>query len=643
MTKFEDIQKQAEKVWKTLENSSRPRIIVGAATCGRAAGAMELIDVINAELDRHGIEADVMQVGCIGMCYAEPLVDIVKPGKPRICYSNVTPEIIKAVIEDYLVKDNPRPDLAMGVFSDTPLFGIQPFWEQPMLKSQVRISLRNCGFIDAEKIDHYIARGGYAGFNRALGMDPQSVVDEIKESGLRGRGGAGFSTGQKWQFCRNSAGDKKYIICNADEGDPGAFMNRSLLEGDPHGVLEGMLIGAWAIGADEGYVYCRAEYPLAIKRLNKAIEQMEAYGLIGDNILGSGFNFHLHIKEGAGAFVCGEETALMASIEGKRGMPRPRPPFPANAGLWGKPTNINNVETWANAAIIMNKGGEWYTQYGNEKSRGTKTFALAGKVVRTGLIEVPMGTTLREIIFDIGGGVPDGKKFKAVQTGGPSGGCLPAEMLDLSVDYESLKAAGAIMGSGGMVVMDEDTCMVDVARYFLTFTQSESCGKCVPCRVGTKQMLDILQRICKGEGVPEDIPLLKKLGDHINAGALCALGQTAPNPVITTMQYFFNEYTDHIEKKKCTALACTGLLSFYIDPSRCIGCGICARNCPVECIAGDKKMVHVIDQEKCIKCGTCYEVCPKKVRAVTKLSGETMAVPAQPVPVAGKAGGSDKS
>ena len=638
--KFSEILEKAKTSWKTLDKAEKPQIIVGAATCGRAAGALEIIEVINAELARLGIDADVTQVGCIGICYAEPLVDIIKPGKPRICYSNVTPDTVRELLEAYLVNDDPRPELAMGTFGDKTIEGIPRFWEEPMLKPQVRIALRNCGIIDPEKIDHYIARGGYAGLHKALSFKPQQVIDEVKKSGLCGRGGAGFPTGLKWQFCADAPGDKKYIIFNADEGDPGAFMDRSLLEGDPHAVLEGMLIGAYAMGADEGYIYCRAEYPLAITRLQKAIEQMEAYGLIGDNILGTGFNFQCHIKEGAGAFVCGEETALMASIEGKRGMPRPRPPFPANAGLWGKPTNINNVETWANVSAIMQHDGDWYAGYGTKKSKGTKTFALAGKINRTGLIEVPMGLTLREIVYDIGGGIPDGKEFKAVQTGGPSGGCLPADKLDLPVDYESLKEAGAIMGSGGMVVMDQDTCMVDVARYFLTFTQSESCGKCVPCRVGTKQMLDILERICAGQGQPEDIALLERLGDHINAGALCALGQTAPNPVRTTMKYFYSEYTDHIEKKRCPALSCTELVSFYVDPAKCIGCGMCARNCPVECIAGGKKMVHVIDQEKCIKCGTCYEVCPKKVRAVTKVSGETLEVPAEPIPVTA---GSNKS
>jgi len=635
---FDRIHEKALKEWAALETPAKPRIIVGAGTCGRAAGANELIDAITVELERLNIDAAITQVGCIGICYAEPLVDIVKPGKPRICYANVTPEIVRELLQSYLVDDNPRADLAMGTLGEGSVEGIPNFWELPMLKPQVRIALRNCGIIDPESIDQYIARGGYSGFRKALEMEPQQVIDEIKKSGLRGRGGAGFSTGQKWQFCRDAKGDKKYIICNADEGDPGAFMNRSLLEGDPHSVLEGMLIGAYAMGSDEGYVYCRAEYPLAIERLEKALEQMKGYGLIGENVLGSSFNFSLHIKEGAGAFVCGEETALMASIEGKRGMPRPRPPFPAVSGLWGKPTNINNVETWATAANIMQHDGDWYAGYGTEKSKGTKTFALAGKINRTGLIEVPMGITLREIIYDIGGGVPNDKEFKAVQTGGPSGGCLPASMLDLSVDYESLKDAGAIMGSGGMVVMDEDTCMVDVARYFLTFTQSESCGKCVPCRVGTRQMLDILERICAGEGETEDIELLRRLSDHINAGALCALGQTAPNPVMTTMKYFFEEYTAHIEQKRCPALSCTNLIAFYIDPAKCIGCGACARNCPVECIAGGKKMVYVIDQEKCIKCGTCYEVCPKKVRAVTKVSGEKLQVPSEPVPVtAGKA------
>ncbi|MFQ6122720.1 MAG: NADH-quinone oxidoreductase subunit NuoF, partial [Dehalococcoidales bacterium] len=512
-------------------------------------------------LAQHNLEATITQVGCIGLCYNEPLVDIVKPNRPRICYSNVTPEIIPQLIEDYIINDNPRPDLALGTIGDGSVDGIPKLFELPMLKPQLRIALRNCGIIDPESINQYIARGGYSGLVKALGMTPEEVIEEIKKSGLRGRGGAGFPTGLKWEFCHKSPGKIKYLICNADEGDPGAFMDRSVLEGDPHAVLEGMLIGAYAIGATDGYIYVRAEYPLAIERLKLALQQMEEYGLIGDNILGSDLSFHLKIKEGAGAFVCGEETAMMASIEGKRGMPRPRPPFPAQSGLWGKPTNINNVETWANVSAILQRSGDWYANYGTEKSKGTKTFALAGKINRTGLIEVPMGITLQEIVYEIGGSIPDNKRFKAVQTGGPSGGCLPMSHLNRPVDYESLAEAGAIMGSGGMVIMDEDTCMVDVARYFLSFTQSESCGKCVPCRAGTKQMLDILENISRGRGRLEDIDLLLELSESIKAGSLCALGGTAPNPVLTTIRYFREEYEEHIKRHHCRAAVCRWLVS----------------------------------------------------------------------------------
>jgi len=630
---FDEIQKKAIAEWEALEHSDKPQIIVGTATCGRAAGALAVIDAINSELAKHNIEAPITHVGCIGICYAEPLVDIVKPGQPRICYSNVTPEIVPQLIADYIVNDNPRPDLALGTMGDESINGIPKFWDLPMLKPQVRIALRNCGIIDPDKINHYIARDGYSGLVKALAMTPEEVIEEMKKSGLRGRGGAGFPTGLKWEFCRKAPGTEKYIICNADEGDPGAFMDRSLLEGDPHSVLEGMLIGAYAMGASEGYIYCRAEYPLAIERLKLALNQMEEYGLVGDNILGSDFNFHVKIKEGAGAFVCGEETALIASIEGKRGMPKPRPPFPAQSGLWGKPTNINNVETWSNVSAILQHSGNWYASYGTEKSKGTKTFALAGKINRTGLIEVPMGITLREIIYGIGGGIPDGKEFKAVQTGGPSGGCLPASLLDLPVDYESLAEAGAIMGSGGMVVTDEDTCMVDFTRYFLSFTQTESCGKCVPCRVGTKKMLGILEDITKGKGKPEDVDMLLELSESIKAGSLCALGQTAPNPVLTTQRYFSEEYEAHTREKRCPALACTELIAFYILADKCQGCGICLRECPAQAISGGKKMVHIIDQSKCTRCGTCLEVCPARFSAVVKVSGEEIAVPSEPVPV----------
>jgi NADH-quinone oxidoreductase subunit F len=558
---FDEIQSQAIAEWEALERSDKPRILIGAATCGRAAGAMAVLEAINQELARHKIEALVTQVGCIGLCYAEPLVDIIKPNRPRICYPNVTPETVSQLIEDYIINDNPRPDLALGTIGEDGIEGIPKLFELPMLKPQVRVALRNCGIIDPENINHYIARDGYSGLVKVLGMAPEAVIDEVKKSGLRGRGGAGFPTGLKWEFCRKSPGTVKYVICNADEGDPGAFMDRSLLEGDPHAVLEGILIGACAIGASEGYIYIRAEYPLAIERLKLALSQMEDYGLLGENILGSDFSFHLKIKQGAGAFVCGEETALMASIEGRRGMPRSRPPFPAQSGLWGKPTNINNVETWGNVSAILQKGAEWYAGYGSEGSKGTKTFALAGKIVRTGLIEVPMGIPLQEIIYGIGGGIPDGKRFKAVQTGGPSGGCLPASMLNLPVDYESLTQAGSIMGSGGMVVMDEDTCMVDVAHYFLSFTQAESCGKCVPCRLGTKQMLDILNEITHGRGKLGDIDLLLSLGEQVKVGSLCGLGQTTPNPVLTTIRYFRDEYEEHIKRHHCRAAVCEGLVS----------------------------------------------------------------------------------
>lgn len=633
---FEETRKQAISQWKAIQNSLKPRILVGTGTCGIAAGAEDILETLRQELAKNSIEADIIQVGCIGLCYAEPLIEIVKPGMPGVFYGNLTTELMSEIVRDYLVADNPRPDLALGTRGEGTIDGIPRLFDLPVLKPQVRVALRNCGNIDPMDIQHYIANGGYQGLSKILNMKPQEVIDEIKKSGLRGRGGAGFPTGTKWQFCHDAPGTPKYIVCNADEGDPGAFMDRAVLEGDPHAVLEGMLIGAYAIGASEGYIYIRAEYPLAIQRLKVAMEQMEKCGLLGENILGSGFKFQLHIKEGAGAFVCGEETAMMASIEGNRGMPRSRPPFPAQSGLWGKPTNINNVETWANVSAIIQKGADWYASYGTEKSKGTKTFSLVGKVTRTGLIEVPMGITLREIIYGIGGGIREGKKFKAVQTGGPSGGCLPDSFLDSPVDYETLANAGSIMGSGGMVVTDEDTCMVDLARYFLTFTQLESCGKCIQCRWGTKQMLDILEDIVSGHGRDGDIELLLELGEAVKNGSLCALGGTAPNPVLTTIRYFRDEYEAHISEKRCPALACKAMISYYIDSEKCEGCGICARACPAEAIMGGKRMVHVIDQSKCIKCGSCLDVCPTKFSAVAKISGEPVAAPTEPVPVGSK-------
>jgi NADH-quinone oxidoreductase subunit F len=631
---FEEIKEQATLQWKAMQQSESIRILIGMGTCGRAAGAEDILDVLNREPAKQNIKTDILPVGCIGLCYAEPLVEVIKPGKPSVFYGNLTPELMSEIIADYLIDDNPRSDLALGTRGEGTLDGIPRLFELPVLKPQVRISLRNCGNIDPESINHYIANGGYEGLAKALRMKPQDVIDEIKKSGLRGRGGAGFPTGVKWQFCHDAPGNIKYVICNADEGDPGAFMDRALLEGDPHAVLEGILIGAYAIGAPEGYIYIRAEYPLAIQRLRIAIRQMEEYGLIGDDIMGSGFKFHIKIKEGAGAFVCGEETAMMASIEGRRGMPRSRPPFPAQSGLWGKPTNINNVETWSNVSAILAKGADWYAGYGTEKSKGTKNFSLAGKIVRTGLIEVPMGISLREIVYEIGGGIPEGKRLKAVQTGGPSGGFIPENLIDLPVDYESLAQAGSIMGSGGMVVIDEDTCMVDITKFFLNFTQAESCGKCIPCRWGTKQMLDILEDIGNGRGRPGDIELLQELAESVKDGSLCGLGQTAPNPVLTSIRYFRDEYEEHIVEKRCSAMQCQALISYYILPDKCQGCMICARNCPVQAIEGGKRMVHVIDQDKCINCGICLDVCPPKFSAVVKVSGTKPAnIPEKPVPV----------
>lgn len=583
-------------------------ILVCGGTACVASNSVKLQEAFQKALEDNGLSAAVklIQTGCHGFCENGPIVTIYPE---NTFYVHVKAGDAKDIVEQHIMKGEVVESLLyMDPVTET---RVQTNDEVPFYKKQVRRVLARCGLVDPENINEYIAMDGYQGLAKALTMEPQAVIDEVVASGLRGRGGAGFPTGKKWQFCRNAPGDKKYIICNADEGDPGAFMDRSVLEGDPHSVLEGMCIGGYAIGADEAYIYCRAEYPLAIHRLEVAIKQAEEIGLLGNNILGSGFNFKIHIKKGAGAFVCGEETALIASIEGRRGTPSPRPPFPANSGLWGKPTNNNNVETWANVASIIRNGASWFNSIGTKTSPGTKVFALTGKINNTGLAEVPMGITMREIIFEIGGGIPHGKAFKAVQIGGPSGGCLPEAMLDTPVDFDSLSGIGAMMGSGGLVVMDETTCMVDVAKFFVTFTQAESCGKCAPCREGTKRMLEILVRITKGQGTRRDFDLLQDLANNIKLSALCGLGQTAPNPVLSTIHYFGDEYRAHIENKECPAGVCADLLHYVIS-DECKGCGLCARNCPVHAISGQPKEKHVIDPQRCIKCGVCMSKCPFK-------------------------------
>ncbi len=571
---------------------------VGYASCGIAAGASEVYEALEESLEEHDVDVDLDQVGCIGMCHNEPIVEV-EDEEGNYKYGNIEEDDVDTLVEKHLIEGNPYEDKLIS----------WPGEQYDYFSKQKKVVLRNSGIIDPESIEEYIERDGYEALEKALEMDPDDIIQEVKDSNLRGRGGAGFPTGKKWEFVKGSEGDEKYLVCNADEGDPGAFMDRSLLEGDPHAVLEGMIIGAYATGATHGYIYCRAEYPLALERLEIAIEKAKEEGFLGEDILGSGFSFDIQIKEGAGAFVCGEETALMNSIEGERGMPDPRPPFPAQSGLFGEPTNINNVETWANIPWIIRNGAEEFSSIGTDASGGTKVFALAGKVERGGLVEVPIGTTLEEIIFEIGEGIEGDNEFKAVQLGGPSGGCLPSDYLDTPVDYETLTEAGAIMGSGGMIVMDEDDCMVNVAQYFLDFVQEESCGKCTFCRVGTKRLLEMLEEFSKGEGSMDDLDKLKEMADKIKKYSLCGLGQTAPNPVLTTLRYFEDEYVAHIEEQNCPANVCRDLITYEIT-DECIGCTQCAQECPVDAISGENGSQHEIDQEICTTCGTCKEVCP---------------------------------
>lgn len=569
----------------------------------RAKGAYDIMDALQDELVAQGLidEIQVLETPRIGDCDQGPEL-LVYPD--AVHYANLTPDDIPYIVEEHFLKGRIAQKFVVQetAAADEELRAPTP--------KEVRVVLRNCGKIDPENIEDYIAEDGYMALAKVMTeMSPEQVIDEVGRSGLRGRGGAGFPAAKKWQLCRQVADNPKYIICNADEGDPGAFMNRRVLEGDPHSVIEGMIIAAYAIGASQGYIYCRAEYPIAVRTLRIAIQQAREMGFLGKNIFESDFSFDLEVRVGAGAFVCGEETALIASIEGRRGEPRPRPPFPAQKGVWGKPTSNNNVETYANVPQIILKGASWFASMGTEKSKGTKTFALAGDLKHTGLIEVPLGITLREIVYEVGGGIKDDKGFKAIQTGGPMGGCLPAEYLDMPVDYESLAAAGSMMGSGGMVVMDEDTCMVDIARFFMEFTQDESCGKCTPCRVGTRRLLEILERICNGEGQDGDIELLEKLSEEIRTNSLCGLGQGAPNPVISTLKHFRHEYEAHIYEHRCPAKVCKALIRYEILPEFCTGCTVCARNCPVNAISGERRQTHHIDPDVCVRCGICMQVC----------------------------------
>ncbi len=605
-----DLEIRRNKDAVPTQAGGRMHILVCGGTGCTSSSSMKIIEKMEALIAGNNMadEIKVIKTGCFGLCAQGPIMMIYPD---HLMYTQVQPEDVEEIFENHIKCGQVVTRLLAGSHEGDEISNALESVD--FFSRQMRVALRNCGAINPENIDEYIARDGYLALEKVITeMTPEEVIELIKASGLRGRGGAGFPTGVKWSFAAAQQISQKYVCCNADEGDPGAFMDRSVLEGDPHSVIEAMAIAAYAIGANQGYVYVRAEYPIAVERLTIAINQAREYGILGEDIFGTGFEFNLDIRLGAGAFVCGEETALMTSVEGKRGEPRPRPPFPAVKGLFGQPTILNNVETYANIPVIILKGAEWFAGIGTEKSHGTKVFAVGGKIENTGLVEIPMGTTLREIIFDIGGGIPNGKKFKAAQTGGPSGGCIPASHLDTPIDYESLIALGSMMGSGGLIVMDEDTCMVDLAKFFLEFTVDESCGKCPPCRIGTKRMLEILTRITEGKGVPEDIEKLEILARDIKAAALCGLGQTAPNPVLSTLRYFKDEYMAHVVDKKCPAGVCKSMLKFKIDTDACKRCGICKKNCPAEAISGSRETPFVIDQDKCIKCGVCIEKCPFK-------------------------------